>query len=171
MNEWTTLDIEYGTLLKRMVRLAAQSGYTLNTDKERIAKVVGLMTNNLVAAGKPYCPCKQSHPLDPHNDVVCPCLEWREEISKDGHCFCRLFYGKSASEKMRRSPRKAAKKRKHTRKEAAMPRSDGTGPSGKGSGTGRGRGPCGGGQRKGPLAGAGKGQGRGRKGRGRGRGR
>ena len=116
MNEWTTLDIEYGTLLKRMIKLAAQSGYALNTDKERIAKVVGLMTNNLVETGKPYCPCKQSHPLDPCNDVVCPCPEWRKEIAKDGHCFCRLFYRKSASENVRKRPKRTAKKQKHIKK-------------------------------------------------------
>jgi len=56
--------------------------------------VVGLMTENLVATGRRYCPCKQSHPLDPGKDKVCPCPEWKDEIGDQGNCFCRLFFTK-----------------------------------------------------------------------------
>jgi len=64
----------------------------LDPDQERVEKAVGLMTENLAASGKMFCPCKQSHPLNSKVDVACPCPEWKADIERDGHCFCRLFY-------------------------------------------------------------------------------
>jgi ferredoxin-thioredoxin reductase catalytic subunit len=92
MNSWTTHESEYTAILNEMASLADQKGYNLNPDEERVRKVIGLMTENFVNAGKYYCPCKQSHPLDPSKDVVCPCPACEEEIAKDGCCFCRLFF-------------------------------------------------------------------------------
>lgn len=97
MNQWTTHLVEYEGLLEQLRQTAEGNGHTLNPDQERVEKVVGLMTENLVAAGRRFCPCKQTHPLDPDKDVVCPCPTWKAEIEKDGHCFCRLFYRKVGS--------------------------------------------------------------------------
>jgi ferredoxin-thioredoxin reductase catalytic subunit len=95
VNQWTEHEAEFEKLLGRIRELAERSGFVLNPDAERVSKVVGLMTNNLVDAGKRYCPCKQSHPLDVKADVLCPCPTWREEIARDGHCACRLFFSKA----------------------------------------------------------------------------
>ena len=92
MNPWTTRHEEYQAVLGKVSAIAQQNGYVLNPDGDRVEKVVGLMTENFVSAGKQYCPCKQSHPLDPAKDVTCPCPPWKEEIEKDGHCYCRLFF-------------------------------------------------------------------------------
>lgn len=92
MNPWTTHAADYDAVLKRVTGIAENAGYVLNPDRDRVMKVVGLMTENFVATGKHFCPCKQSHPLNPETDVVCPCPTWQGEIAKDGHCFCRLFY-------------------------------------------------------------------------------
>lgn len=67
-------------------------GYVLNPDPERTLKVSNLLARNFAEHGKYYCPCKQSHPLDPAKDVVCPCPSIHDEVKKDGHCFCRLFF-------------------------------------------------------------------------------
>lgn len=83
----------YRTVLERAEAIAADYGWRLNPDRERVEKVIGLMTMNLAAAGDYYCPCKQSHPLDPERDVVCPCPEFEEEVDVDGNCFCQLFFG------------------------------------------------------------------------------
>ena len=91
MNKWTTHLKDYEALLRNVSTIAEKNGFRLNTDKKRVEKVVGLMTENLVATGKPYCPCKQSDPPDLVADVVCPCPEWKNEIGKNGHCGCRLF--------------------------------------------------------------------------------
>ncbi|MCK5786989.1 MAG: ferredoxin:thioredoxin reductase [Candidatus Sabulitectum sp.] len=82
---------EYKSTFNRSEKIAEKAGFILNPDKERVEKVVGLMTMNLAAEGDYYCPCKQSHPLDRDKDVLCPCPDIKEEIDKDGMCFCRLF--------------------------------------------------------------------------------
>jgi ferredoxin-thioredoxin reductase catalytic subunit len=82
----------YTKNLVRVKDIAAKKGYILNPDEERIKKVVGLMTMNHNSHAKYYCPCKQSHPLDPQKDITCPCPEMDTEIAKDGNCFCKLFY-------------------------------------------------------------------------------
>ena len=83
---------EYQTNYERLSAYAVTHGYRLNTDEARATKVVGSMTNNFLKSGKYYCPCKQSHPLNPDKDTLCPCNEMKQEIEKDGHCCCRLFY-------------------------------------------------------------------------------
>ena len=82
----------YDQNLARVQALADEKGYVLNPDVERVKKVVGLMTMNHNSHAKYYCPCKQSHPLDPGKDITCPCPEMDAEIAKDGNCFCKLFY-------------------------------------------------------------------------------
>jgi len=91
MNPWTSHLSEYETSLERIQTIAQNEGFSLNPDTERIEKVVGLMTENFVAAGAYYCPCKQSRPLNVQTDTTCHCPEWKEEIVQSGHCFCRLF--------------------------------------------------------------------------------
>jgi ferredoxin-thioredoxin reductase catalytic chain len=84
----------YNITLKRAAEHAEQNGLKLNDDTERVEKVIGLMTMNHSDTGSFFCPCKQSHPLDPGSDVICPCPELPDEIIADGHCYCRLFYSK-----------------------------------------------------------------------------
>jgi len=90
---------KYTKNLSRIQILAAEKGYILNPDENRVKKVIGLMTMNHTAHAENYCPCKQSHPLDPNKDVICPCPELDTEITKDGHCFCKLFYCSSDNKK------------------------------------------------------------------------
>ena len=59
---------EYAENIKRAGQIAQNKEYILNSDEERVKKVVGLMANNYLEFGKYYCPCKQSHPLDPRKD-------------------------------------------------------------------------------------------------------
>lgn len=92
MNPWTTHQREYQDLRSTLEEKGRESGFMLNPDTDRLQKVLGLMTENLVATGKPFCPCKQSHPLDAGKDAVCPCPEWKSEVAAEGHCFCRLFF-------------------------------------------------------------------------------
>ena len=82
----------YNINLARIQDIAAEKGFMLNPDEERVKKVVGLMTMNHNSHAKYYCPCKQSHPLEPEKDILCPCPELDAEVSTDGNCFCKLFY-------------------------------------------------------------------------------
>jgi ferredoxin-thioredoxin reductase catalytic chain len=83
---------DYDKNLQRIKKIAQTNGYALNPDAGRLRKVIGLMTMNKIEFGKYYCPCKQNHPLDPEKDVLCPCPDMKDEIAKDNHCFCKLFY-------------------------------------------------------------------------------
>lgn len=82
----------------RLRQFADRQGYVFNADAERVNKVIGLMTRNLADFGRYYCPCKQSHPLDPVRDTLCPCPEVAAEIEQEGCCFCRLFYKPGAKD-------------------------------------------------------------------------
>lgn len=83
---------EYRKTLARAEKIALKTGYSLNTDTDRLEKVIGLMTMNKSACGKYFCPCKQSHPLDRENDVICPCPELSAEIDAEDSCFCKLYF-------------------------------------------------------------------------------
>ncbi|MBP7937597.1 MAG: ferredoxin:thioredoxin reductase [Phycisphaerae bacterium] len=83
----------YEQNLRRLSDAAAKHGLVLNPDEARVQKVVGLMAENYDAVGEWVCPCKQQHkPAQKGMDKICPCPEWLDEIAKDGHCFCRLFF-------------------------------------------------------------------------------
>ncbi|RKX70130.1 ferredoxin:thioredoxin reductase [candidate division WOR-3 bacterium] len=91
-------DDAYLENLRRLEKIAREKGYIFNPDKERVNKVVGLMTKNFKEFGKYYCPCKQHHPLDPEKDPLCPCPDLDQEVARDGHCYCRLFYKKGGDQ-------------------------------------------------------------------------
>jgi ferredoxin-thioredoxin reductase catalytic subunit len=85
---------EYEETYQRIAKIAEEKRYAINSDEERVKKVLGLMTGNHGEFGEYYCPCKQSRPLDPNKDIICPCPQLDDEIKKDGNCFCRLFFKK-----------------------------------------------------------------------------
>jgi len=84
---------------QRLAAVAEEHGLVPNPDEARVQKVVGLMAQNFDAVGEWICPCKQQHkPPEKGKDKTCPCPEWLDEIARDGHCYCRLFY--ASGEKM-----------------------------------------------------------------------
>ncbi|NQU25133.1 MAG: hypothetical protein HQ567_27925 [Candidatus Nealsonbacteria bacterium] len=43
-------------------------------------------------------PCKQENkPPVKGQDTLCPCPEIMDEVSAEGHCFCRLFFTPQAA--------------------------------------------------------------------------
>jgi len=88
---------EYERNLQRLRTIAQERELVLNPDEARVEKVVGLMTENYTAVGQYVCPCKQEHkPPVKGADTLCPCPEMMDEVAKDGHCFCRLFFNSKA---------------------------------------------------------------------------
>jgi ferredoxin-thioredoxin reductase catalytic subunit len=93
MDTETQLKEAFSVNLKRLTEIASKNKYILNPDTARINKVVGLMTNNFVATGEYFCPCKQQNkPPVKGKDTICPCREWHDEIARDGYCHCKLFF-------------------------------------------------------------------------------
>ena len=84
--------------LDRARQVGERLGYMLNPNTKRVLKIANLMAGNEEQWGKRYCPCRQSHPIDPEKDVVCPCPGVDEEIARDGHCHCWLFFEKPKDE-------------------------------------------------------------------------
>ena len=78
-------------------KIAERFGYELNPDQSQLNQLIQHLTDNKANYGKYYCPCKQSYPVNPEKDPVCPCPDFREEIEKQGHCECHLFYSPEAA--------------------------------------------------------------------------
>jgi ferredoxin-thioredoxin reductase catalytic subunit len=89
----------YEDCLERARALAEERGLVLNSDWERVRKVIGLMTENKSIHGYYYCPCKKQNDPPIHGtDPLCPCPELDEELEADGRCFCKLFFAKDAED-------------------------------------------------------------------------
>ncbi|MBN1982508.1 MAG: hypothetical protein JW795_13325 [Chitinivibrionales bacterium] len=93
-NAWDAIvnTADYLANERRICHFISQKGYRLNGDTTRVHKVLGLMTLNYQNHGSYFCPCKQSHPLAPATDVVCPCPELDREIADAGNCYCKLIF-------------------------------------------------------------------------------
>ncbi len=80
-------------ILENSKTYAEAKGFALNSDEKILNAVIAGLAKNARQHGKPYCPCRAltgSEEEDAKN--VCPCAFHLEEIEKDGHCKCRLFF-------------------------------------------------------------------------------
>jgi ferredoxin-thioredoxin reductase catalytic subunit len=82
--------------IERARRVGEERGYILNPDTKRARKIANLLAKNFAEFGRYFCPCKQSDPVDVKNDPVCPCPGLDDEVARDGHCHCWLFFSKPA---------------------------------------------------------------------------
>ena len=74
-------------------RYAEKNGWVLNPDEQERTTVLHGLASNRAQFGKQYCPCRlQSGDLEKDKKIICPCIYHRDEIAKDGHCHCRLFF-------------------------------------------------------------------------------
>ena len=73
---------------------AKKNGFKLNPDREVVRKLVTGILENEKKYGQKYCPCRRivGKPEEDRSKI-CPCIWHKEEIEKDGHCFCGLFQG------------------------------------------------------------------------------
>ncbi len=84
----------------RLKKVADENGLVFNPDEARVQKVIGLMSDNYDAVAEYVCPCKQTQkPPVKGKDILCPCPDMLQEIEKDGHCFCQLFYSPDEAKK------------------------------------------------------------------------
>jgi len=71
---------------------AKKSGFQLNPDKSAVERVVKGLLANEQKYGEKYCPCRRvSGDKEADKKNICPCVYHKDEIAKDGHCFCKLF--------------------------------------------------------------------------------
>lgn len=68
-------------------------GFKLNPDREIVNNIVGGLLKREKEFGEKYCPCRRIlGDKKEDKNIICPCVYHKEEIEKDGHCLCRLFF-------------------------------------------------------------------------------
>ena len=71
---------------------AKKNGFRLNPDRATVERLVKGLLNNEKKYGARYCPCRRvTGNIEEDRPKICPCAWHKEEIKKDGHCYCGLF--------------------------------------------------------------------------------
>lgn len=83
-------------LKKEYSDYAQKNGFKLNPDDKIVERVINGLLNNEKKYGKKYCPCRRVVEGNPdagqeNSKKICPCFWHKEEIKKDGRCFCGLY--------------------------------------------------------------------------------
>jgi ferredoxin-thioredoxin reductase catalytic chain len=79
-------------LIKKYQEYAKENGFQLNTDKKIVERIINGLLRNKEKYGQMYCPCRRvSGDKEEDSKKICPCFWHKEEINKDGHCFCNLY--------------------------------------------------------------------------------
>ena len=72
---------------------ARKNNFVLNPDEQIRETVITGLASNKIKYGFRYCPCRiVSGNLAEDKLKICPCHWHREEIARDGHCHCQLFF-------------------------------------------------------------------------------
>ena len=76
-------------------KYSGRAGFVLNPDREIRNTVIEGLARNKIKYGVRYCPCRRVEGK-PEEDKkkICPCFWHKEEIERDGHCHCVLFFKK-----------------------------------------------------------------------------
>ncbi|MCX6720003.1 MAG: thioredoxin [Candidatus Staskawiczbacteria bacterium] len=79
-------------IAERFDNYAKSNGFRLNPDRKTVERVINGLLANEKKYGKRYCPCRRiSGNEEEDSKKICPCAFHKDEIEKDGHCFCNLF--------------------------------------------------------------------------------
>lgn len=79
-------------LIKKYGEYAKANGFQLNPDKKTVEMVVSGLLKNEEKYGKKYCPCRRVSGNEAEDSKkICPCFWHKDEIKKDGYCFCNLY--------------------------------------------------------------------------------
>lgn len=79
-------------LMAEYSKYAEKNGFKLNPDKKTVERVINGLLENEKKYGQKYCPCRRvTGEKEEDSKKICPCFWHKDEINKDGHCFCRLY--------------------------------------------------------------------------------
>lgn len=79
-------------LIKNYQDHAEKNRFRLNPDRKVVERLIIGMLENEKKYGEKYCPCRKiTGDSKEDKPKICPCQWHRQEIEKDGHCFCGLF--------------------------------------------------------------------------------
>lgn len=82
--------------IKRLIEwyreYAKENGFQLNSDQKIVKRLIKGLLANEKKYGERYCPCRRVVGNKEEDSVkICPCKWHKEEIERNGHCFCGLF--------------------------------------------------------------------------------
>lgn len=84
--------LEIEELIRWYAHYAKENGFNLNPDRKTVERIIKGLLENEKKHNKKYCPCRRvtgEEEADSKN--ICPCFWHKDEIKKDGRCFCGLF--------------------------------------------------------------------------------
>ena len=88
----TPVEPDINETMDRYDNYAKSNGFRLNPDKKAVERVLKGLIANEAKHGKKYCPCRRvTGDVEADSKIICPCAFHKDEIEKDGHCFCNLF--------------------------------------------------------------------------------
>jgi len=77
---------------KQFREYAEQNGFHLNPNEKIVENIIDGLLKNEDKYGEKYCPCRRvSGNKEEDSKKICPCFWHKDEIEKDGHCFCNLY--------------------------------------------------------------------------------
>jgi len=86
---------EIEEIIKRYENYAKKNGFRLNPDRATVERLIRGLLANEKKYGARYCPCRRvTGNIEEDRLKICPCKWHREEIERDGHCHCWLFFRK-----------------------------------------------------------------------------
>ena len=87
------MEEEIKKLRKEYEEYAKEKGLKLNPNEKIVEGIIRALILRERQFGEKYCPCrKMSNDKKKDKKIICPCVDHIEEIEKDGHCFCNLFF-------------------------------------------------------------------------------
>jgi len=79
-------------LKKEYSEYAKNNAFQLNPDEKTVNRIVDGLLRNEEKYGEKYCPCRRvAGNKEEDAKKICPCFWHKDEIKKDGHCFCNLY--------------------------------------------------------------------------------
>jgi len=76
----------------RFSEYAKSQGFRLNPDEKTVDRIIKGLLANEKKHGSQYCPCRRvTGDKEQDKKIICPCVYHKDEIAKDGKCFCGLF--------------------------------------------------------------------------------
>jgi ferredoxin-thioredoxin reductase catalytic chain len=86
------MEKETEKLIENYKEYAKKNGFRLNPNQEVVERLVKGLLENEKKYGARYCPCRRvTGNKEGDKPKICPCQWHREEIERDGHCFCGFF--------------------------------------------------------------------------------
>ena len=80
-------------MLKWAKAYAKKQGFVLNPDTKQVGNIVKGLVRIKSKFGRPYCPCRiRTGDEEKDRKIECPCAYHEDEITKQGHCHCNLYF-------------------------------------------------------------------------------